>query len=115
MSRVRIEDNNLVITMQGIRKVLTLKSDLVIPLENIVSAVADPAAGKKLNKGWRVGTEVGFYSGGTFWQQGRKAFYDLARTEDAVVLTLQNCDFDEIFIGVEDPPATAQYIQSALS
>lgn len=114
MSRVNIQDNNLVISMQGARKALTLKSELIIPLENVVSAVADPMAGKKFNKGWRLGTEIGFYSGGTFWKDGNKAFYDIARTEDAVVISLKDSDFDKLVIGVENPDATAKTIEEAL-
>jgi len=114
MSRVTIQDNNLVIAMQGIRKVLSLKSELSIPLENVVSATTDPAVGKELFKGWRVGTELGFYSGGTFYKDGNKAFYDLKRKEDAVIITLRDDDFDTLIIGVDDPAATAEYIQNAL-
>ena len=114
MARVRIEDNQLVITMQGVRKVLSLKSELSIPLKNIVGAIADSTAGEKIIKGWRVGTNVGFYSGGTFYQDGNKAFYDLKRKEEAVVITLKDKDFDTLFIGVEDPEATVEYIEKAL-
>jgi len=35
MARVKIEDNQLIINMQGARKFLALKSTLSIPLENI--------------------------------------------------------------------------------
>jgi len=114
MSRVSIQDNNLVITTQGIRKVLSLKSELSIPLSNVVGATADPMAGKEFCKGIRDGTNVGFYSGGTFYKDGNKAFYDLARTEDAVVITLKDEDIDTLIIGVEDPNATAEYIEKAL-
>jgi len=115
MSRVTIQDGNLVITMQGIRKVLTLKSELSIPLANVVGATTDPTVGKELFKGWRVGTELGFYSGGTFYKDGNKAFYDLKRKEDAVIITLKDEDFDTLIIGVEDPGTTASHIQSALA
>ena len=36
MSRVSIQDNNLVITMQGKRKILALKSEVSVPLSNII-------------------------------------------------------------------------------
>ena len=116
MSRVNIEDNNLVITMQGVRKVLTLKSELSIPLANIVSVETCPSDERQnvFFKGWRVGTEVGFYSGGTFYKSGNKAFYDLKRKEDAVIITLKDEDFDTLIIGVDDPQATAELIEEAI-
>ena len=117
MSRVTIQDNHLVISMQGVRKVLTLKSELSIPLASIVDVTACPSEERKmvLFKGWRVGTELGFYSGGTFYKDGNKAFYDLKRKEDAVIITLQDEDFDTLVIGVDDPAATAEYIKKALN
>ena len=115
MSRVNIQDNNLVITMQGARKVLSLKSELSIPLKNIAGVTADASAGKQIFKGWRVGTEVGFYSGGTFYRDGNKAFYDLKRKEDAVVVTLKDEDFDTLIIGVEDPEAAVELIDEAIN
>jgi len=102
--------------MHGARKLLTLKSELSVPLENIVDVAVCEAEGRHLNlfKGWRIGTEVGFYSGGTFYKDGNKAFYDLKRKEDAVIITLQDCDFDTLIIGVDDPCATVEYIENAL-
>ena len=115
MSRVNIQDNNLVITMQGVRKVLSLKSELSIPLKSIVDVTVDSEASEKIFKGWRIGTNIGLYSGGTFYQDGNKAFYDLKRKEDAVVITLKDEDFDTLFIGVDDPEATVESIKKALN
>ena len=117
MSRVSVQDNHLVVTMQGIRKVLTLKSELSIPLTSIVHVTACPSEERKLEifKGWRIGTEVLFYSGGTFYRDGNKAFYDVKKKEDAVIITLENEDFDTLVIGVDDPDATAEYIEKAIS
>ena len=116
MSRVVVQDNHLIVTMQGARKVLTLKSELAIPLDSIVEVTACPSEERKLNlfKGWRVGTETIFYSGGTFYKDGNKAFYDLKKKEDAVIISLKDEDFDTLIIGVEDPNATVEYIQNAL-
>ena len=117
MSRVTIQNNHLLITMQGVRKVLTLKSELSIPLSNVVEVTACPSEERKMTlfKGWRVGTEVLFYSGGTFYKDGNKAFYDLKRKEDAVIITLKDEDIDTLIIGVDDPAATTEYIQKALN
>jgi len=71
MSRVKIEDEQLIITMQGARKLFSLKSEVTIHLDSV--------AGVKRGLEWselpgfldsfRVGTHApGFYFGGTFYQ-----------------------------------------------
>jgi len=117
MSRVNIQGNNLVITMQGARKFFALKSEISVPLENIAAVesglnwkdlpgLLDKIAGANLNS---------FYYGGYFRQDGDKVFYDLKRKEDAVVITLKDGDFDTLVIGVDDPITTVETIKNALN
>ena len=117
MSRVKIENEQLIITMQGARKLFSLKSEVSIHLDNV--------AGVKRGLEWnelpgffdslRVGSHVpGFYFGGTFFQKDNKAFYDVKRKENAVVLDIKNEDFDTLVIGVDDCDATVALIAQAL-
>ena len=117
MSRVRIENEQLIITMQGARKLFSLKSEVSIHLDNVT--------GVKRGLEWselpgfldslRVGSHVpGFYFGGTFFQKDSKAFYDVKRKENAVVIDIKNEDFDTLVIGVDDCEATVALIQQAL-
>ena len=117
MARVAIENDELVIRMQGKRKLLALKSELSVPVDNI--------AGVTIGKEWkdlpglldkRAGANLyGSYFGGTFVQDGDKVFYDLKRREDAVVITLKDEDFERLIIGVDDPVATVELIEAALN
>jgi len=117
MSRIKIENDQLVITMQGARKFFTMKSELCIPLENVTGATTEfnwkkeaPKLGQK-----RIGADAyGFYFGGTFKQDGNKIFYDIKKKEDAVVISLNDTEFDTLIIGVDDPNATAETITQAL-
>ena len=116
MSRIKIENNILVITMQGARKFFAMKNELSIPLENI-SGVTTGLAWKDVPKIWdkRIGSNLySFYFGGTFRQNGAKVFYDLKKKEDAVVISLNDTDFDTLIIGVDDPTATVETIEQAL-
>ena len=117
MSRVRIENEQLIITMQGARKLFSLKSEVAIHLDNVV--------GVRRGLEWselpgfldsiRVGSHVpGFYFGGTFYQKGSKAFYDVKRKENAVVIDIRNEDFDTLVIGVDDCEETVALIKQAL-
>jgi len=117
MSRVKIENEQLIITMQGARKLFSLKSEVSIHLDNV--------AGVKRGLEWselpgfldslRIGSHVpGFYFGGTFFQRDSKAFYDVKRKENAVVIDIKNEDFDTLVIGVDDCEATVALIEQAL-
>ena len=119
MSRVTIQYNHLVITMQGARKLFAVKNEVSVPLDGIEEVricLAEEREGVFF-KGWRVpGTDVGFYAGGTFYRDGNKAFYDLLKKEDAVIITLkEEEDFKHLIIGVENPNATVETIKKALS
>ena len=119
MARVEIKNNQLVVNIQGIRGIATLKSEFSVPLKNITSVALNteawdesPTIGQK-----RVGTDLyGFYFGGTFRQDGEKIFYDLKRKEDAIVIEL--CDVEEEFsrliIGVDNPDEIVKLFESAL-
>jgi len=118
MSRIKIENEQLVITMQGARKFFTMKNELTIPLTKVTGATTvfdwkDTPKLFRLEK--QIGTDFyGFYFGGTFKQDGSKIFYDLKKKEDAVVISLNDSDFDTLIIGVDNPDATAALIEQAI-
>ena len=118
MSRVRVEGDQLIITMHGARKLFSLKSEVSIHLDNVL--------GVKRGLEWselpgfldsfRVGSHVpGFYFGGTFFQKDNKAFYDVKRKEDAVVIDIKDEEFDTLVIGVDDCEAAYILIEDALA
>jgi hypothetical protein len=119
MARVEIKDNNLVVNMQGIRKVATLTSEFSVPMSNVKSVAHNteawdesPKFGQK-----RLGADLyGFYFGGMFRQEGDKVFYDLKRKEDAIVVELCDIeeDFSKLIIGVDNPEEVIKLIESAL-
>ncbi|MCL2216519.1 MAG: hypothetical protein FWB91_05805 [Defluviitaleaceae bacterium] len=115
MSRVRIEDGQLVITVQGARKFFAVKSELSIPLTN-VQDVTTGLAWKDTPVGIekRVGTDWFGYFGGSFVQEGKRVFYDIKKKEEAVVITLKDEDFESLIIGVDDPDATVELIKQSL-
>ena len=117
MSRVKIENNQLIITMQGARKFFALRSEVQIHLENITgvkSGLAWKELPNTLDK--RLGANINsFYYGGYFCQEGRNVFYDLKRKEDAVVISIKDESFDTVVIGVEDAEAAVELIEQALN
>ena len=116
MSRIIIENDQLVITMQGARKFFAMKSEVLVDLKS-VTGVTTGLSWKDLPKTFdkRMGTNSNlFYYGGNFYQDGKKVFYDLRKKEDAVVISLNDTEFDTLVIGVDDPDAAAALIEQAL-
>jgi len=116
MSRVKVEDGQLIITMKGARKFFALKGEISIPLDNVegvtiglkwkeLPGLLDKVAGSNANS---------FYLGGTFIQDGDKVFYDIKRKEDAVVISLDDEKFKRLIIGVDNPEATVKLIEKYL-
>ena len=116
MSRVKVENDQLIVTMKGARKFFALKSEFAIPLDNVAGATIGLSwkeLPKLLDK--RAGTNANsFYLGGIFVQDGDKVFYDIKRKEDAVVISLKDEDFKRLIIGVDAPDTTVEYIEEAL-
>jgi len=117
MSRVVVENDQLVISVQGARKVFALKSEITIPLAN----VTDVKRGLEWQElpgffsSIRVGSRVPGYIGGTYYEDGTKAFYDVTRRENAVVISIKDDNFDTVVIGVDDCEATVALIKEALT
>jgi len=117
MSKIRVENDQLVITMQGARKFLTLKSEVTINLDSVIGVTVG-LSWKDLPRTFDkiLGTNSNmFYYGGKFKQDGDKVFYDLKKSEDAVVIELKDEEFKQLIIGVDDPEATVELIQKALN
>ena len=117
MARIKIENNHLIITMQGVRRFGALKKNLHIPINNISSAHYDKGAWGNLPNPLqkRAGANIyGLYFGGYFRVRGDKLFYDLKKKEDAVVVELKNHKLKRVIIGVDDPCATVQMIESVM-
>lgn len=133
MAIVTIKDNQLVISMQGARKIGTLTSGFSVPLDNVKSVVINTEVWENTpklgQKEW--GTDLyGWYFGGIFIRDNKRVFYDLKRNDKAVKIELKDTvehkplaphiippsyeDFSEIIIGVDSPDETAKMIADAL-
>lgn len=123
MARVTVSGSNLVVTIEGIRKLGALKSELTIPLANVRGAVADPETsigwpGLKEFRSWPgrkiAGTDFyGHYLGGVFVQDGDRVFWDVSDPAKTVVIELDGDDFTRLIVEVDDPEATVEAIRAA--
>ena len=114
MAQISIDNDHLVIEQSAVDAVLSLKSTLRFPIQHIRGVTVDPSVGHE-PKGLRApGTHVpGFVVAGTFFHEGRKTFWNIRRGTQALVITLDHEEFDQLIVEVDDPFGTAELINSA--
>jgi hypothetical protein len=106
----------LTVNVRGADKLWAFKSSLEIPLVHIAGVRADAEIARTWFHGLRMpGTSIpGVITAGTFYQQGRRVFWDVHHPENTIVITLRDERYDELVVEVADPSAAVQLIQSAL-
>lgn len=116
MARVDIDGGRLVIEMEGLDKLWSLKSRLEIPLANVRGATADPGMIKE-PKGIRApGTHVpGVITAGTFHIDGEQVFWDVRDPAKAVVIELADERYARLVVQVADPRETVARVEAAIS
>jgi hypothetical protein len=107
---------NLVLHVRGADKLWALKSSLEIPLAHIAEIRADPEIAHSWWHGIRMpGTNVpGVLTAGTFYQEGKRVFWDVHNPENTVVIVLKDERYNELIVEVADPQAAVELIKAAL-
>jgi hypothetical protein len=108
-----ITGDTLHLTVEGMDKVWALKSQLSISLRNITGVRLDGEIVKRWWHGLKVpGTSIpGVITAGTFYQDGKRVFWDIHHPREAVVLSLDHETYDELVIEVEDPAAFVREVE----
>jgi hypothetical protein len=113
VTKVSVEGDVLVVTVEGADKFWALRSRLEIPLTHVRSARVDPAfvsderyAGLKIG-GARV---PGVITAGSFYQEGDTVFWDVHHPEKAIVIELDHEHYARLVVEVEDPESTVSLI-----
>jgi hypothetical protein len=111
-----IAEGKLTLHVRGADKLWAFKSTLEIPLVHITSARADPEVARGWSHGIRMpGINVpGVITAGTFYQDGKRVFWDVHRPEKTIVIDLQDERYNELVVEVDDPDAAVKLIQNAL-
>jgi hypothetical protein len=115
MATVTITDRTMNVEIEGLDKLWSFRSRLLIPLEHIRGATTDPGIVGE-SSGWKeMGTRVpGVITAGTFHQDGGHVFWDVHDPAKAVVIELNDEQYQRLVIQVDDPGATAAAIQEAI-
>jgi hypothetical protein len=119
MTKVEIQDDQLVAQIQGLDQVLALRSELRIPLTHVRSAAVSPP---EVRRRWRnplrlhvPGTDMPYVvmAGSFLFLDGEHAFWDVHDPDRTIVIELDHERFAKLVLEVEDPQATAAAINAA--
>ncbi len=116
MVDLSIASGNLELHVRGADKLWALKSSLEIPLQHIAGIRADPSVAQGWWHGIRMpGTNIpGVLTAGTFYQHGKRVFWDIHNPENTVVIELRDERYDELIVEVGDPQLTVERLRAAL-
>jgi hypothetical protein len=114
---ITTENDKIVLELQGWDKLWALKTRLEIPHANVRSVRADPTIARGWWKGIRApGTHLpGVIIAGTFYQDGKRIFWDVKEPEKTIVMDLMDDRYDQLIVEVADPPEVVRTIQDAIS
>jgi hypothetical protein len=116
MVDLSIEGNMLSLKVEGLDRLWALKSHLEIPLAHIKGVHRDPQGLYNMN--WKTikapGTLVpGVIAAGTFYQQGKRVFWDVHNPENVIVIELHDERYEALVIEVADPDRAISLIADA--
>ena len=116
MVDLSVAEGNLMLHIRGADQLWAFKSSLEIPLVHIAGVRTDPETARGWYHGIRMpGTNVpGVITAGTFYQDGKRVFWDVHNPEKTVVVDLHDERYNELVIEVDDPDAAVKLIQNAL-
>lgn len=116
MVNPEIENDNLILRVEGADKIWAFKSELTIPLQHITAVRLDREITKILYHGIKFpGTAIPFIiTAGTYYKSGKKLFWDIHRPEQAVVISLNHEDYDELIIEAENPISFVGELQTRI-
>ena len=116
MVDLSVAEGKLSLHVRGADKLWAFQSSLEIPLIHIAGVRADPEIARGWYHGIRSpGTNVlGVITAGTFYQDGKRVFWNVHHPEKTIVIDLHDERFSQLVVEVADPDAAVKLIQTAL-
>jgi len=116
MVELTFDSQVMVLSIKGWHRLWAFKSELRIPLSHVKQA-------RKNNdeitsaKGWKSpGTYIpGIIIAGTYRSHGKKVFWDVVHKENAIIIDLQDDDYQQIVVEVENPEIAIERINQKIA
>ena len=116
MTAVEIVGDDLVVTMQGMDRVWSLRRRITVPLAHVRGATADPGVGREHAGIRSPGTYVPrVITAGSYRKDGEWTFWNLRASQQAVVAELTGERFRRLVLGVDDARAVAERVEHVLT
>jgi len=114
MVRAEFTGDILHLHVEGMDKVWAFKSQLSISLQHITGVRLDEEVAKQWFHGikWPGTSLPHVITAGTFYQDGKRIFWDIHHPERAVVISLAHESYNELVIEVENPQAFVSNLQA---
>lgn len=111
-----VMNGKLTLHVKGMDELWALKSTLEVPLAHIARVYADAEIARGWYHGMRMpGTNVpGVITAGTFYQDGKRVFWDVHHPEKTIVIDLLDEKYQQLIVEVADPAAAVEMVSSAL-
>jgi len=113
MVTIERKNDNFVFEINGWHKLWALKSELVIPIENIIDAYSNE---ENLNWMWALrmpGTHIpGIITAGTYIQKDGTIFCDVVHRENSIVVELHDEFYKKLIIEVENPQSAIELLKT---
>ena len=116
MVDLSISGSHLVLHVRGTDKLWAFKSSLEIPLAHVAQIRADPSIAHGWFHGIRMpGTSIpGVLTAGTFYEDGKRVFWDVHKPENTVVIELHDERYKQLVVEVADPIAAVELVKAVL-
>jgi hypothetical protein len=116
MVSISVDDGTATFDVLGLHRLWALRRRVRVPLSHIASVRADPTVSTRWGRGIRFpGTHVpGLIKAGTYYQGGKRLFWDVVHPAQAIVIELRGDRFDELVVEVADPGAAVAQLQTAI-
>jgi hypothetical protein len=112
-----VSGGDLHLHVRGADQLWALKSTLEIPLQHIAGITADPSIARGWWHGVRMpGTQIpGIITAGTFYQHGKRVFWDVHNPDNTVVIDLHDERYNQLIVEVADPEAAVRLVRSVIA
>ena len=116
MVDLSVADGMLILHVRGADKLWAFKSSLEIPLQHIAGIKADSTIAHGWWHGIRMpGTSIpGVLTAGTFYQHGKRVFWDVHNPDNTIVIELRDERYNELIVEVEDPNLAVELVDASL-
>lgn len=116
MAEIVVEEDRVVVHVQGVDRILALTTRLEVPLAHVVGASPDEVEARRWWHGIREpGVDVPHVlTAGRFLQHGDLVFWDVRGPERAIAVELRHEQYAKLVIGVDDPDIAVEQINAAV-